>query len=372
MLISSIIKSFRCCDKYHLALLSIILIQAFFLEGHYIRRFKQWESPESPQRAVGTSVESHTPLPCVVETEEHVDDGGLAAAGAAYQGDGISGGNVEVEPVEDTQEERIQLWAPPPTRRNHMYGHIHIAKTGGTSLNGMLANKFERICGNKGNSFDAYAANELAKKNLVKDKVVSYYQSTTYKRLDMGFEDCDYVSMETDVGAVRFWDGTFGKGRLHNMTMELHMPCREPIDHLMSQCNHRKRKLRCDAKTDEEFYTDIMGCLIFLKQSDRRNRYDHRLKGLFDIKCYDFKKQFTNYWDKMTQLLQPRRVESSPFVKRETNTPRDKATECIWQHPDLMEKANSYLLEKVPYYQFCDTCMGSENEITVTEGTAST
>ena len=28
-----------------------------------------------------------------------------------------------------------------------MYGHVHIAKTGGTSLNGMLANGFERVCG---------------------------------------------------------------------------------------------------------------------------------------------------------------------------------------------------------------------------------
>jgi len=35
-------------------------------------------------------------------------------------------------------------------RNNIIYGHIHIAKTGGTSLNGMLANKFERICGHKG------------------------------------------------------------------------------------------------------------------------------------------------------------------------------------------------------------------------------
>lgn len=36
------------------------------------------------------------------------------------------------------------------SRNNIIYGHIHIAKTGGTSLNGMLANKFERICGHKG------------------------------------------------------------------------------------------------------------------------------------------------------------------------------------------------------------------------------
>ena len=38
--------------------------------------------------------------------------------------------------------------------------------------------------------------------------------------------------------------------------------------------------------------------------------------------------------------------------------------ECIWEKPDLLEKTNAYLLDHVPYYQFCDACMGSEQEIT--------
>ena len=36
-----------------------------------------------------------------------------------------------------------------------LYGHVHVAKTGGTSLNGILANTFERVCGHKGYSYDA-------------------------------------------------------------------------------------------------------------------------------------------------------------------------------------------------------------------------
>ena len=50
-----------------------------------------------------------------------------------------------------------------------IYGHIHMAKTGGTSLvNGVLANKFERVCGHKGFSYNAYQANERFKKNPYK------------------------------------------------------------------------------------------------------------------------------------------------------------------------------------------------------------
>ena len=32
----------------------------------------------------------------------------------------------------------------------------------------------------------------------------------------------------------------------------------------------------------------------------------------------------------------------------------------------VLEKIDKYLLETVPYYQFCNDCMGSENEITAT------
>ena len=45
-------------------------------------------------------------------------------------------------------------------RPNVIYGHVHIAKAGGTTLNGILANKFERVCGHKGYSYDAYQRGE--------------------------------------------------------------------------------------------------------------------------------------------------------------------------------------------------------------------
>ena len=35
-------------------------------------------------------------------------------------------------------------------------GHVHMAKTSGTTLNGNLSMHFERVCGHKGYSYDAY------------------------------------------------------------------------------------------------------------------------------------------------------------------------------------------------------------------------
>ena len=40
-----------------------------------------------------------------------------------------------------------------------LFGHVHIAKTSGTSLNGNMSLHFERVCGNKGYSYNAYQSN---------------------------------------------------------------------------------------------------------------------------------------------------------------------------------------------------------------------
>ena len=119
-----------------------------------------------------------------------------------------------------------------------LYGHVHMAKTGGTSLNGIFANTFERVCGQKGYSYDAFQDNERAKMKVEKGQHIrSEGRSRVFLPIkqEIGFEDCDYISAET---SWSFWRDTFGNGRFHGLKMELHVPCRDRLDHLMSQCNH--------------------------------------------------------------------------------------------------------------------------------------
>ena len=49
---------------------------------------------------------------------------------------------------------------------------------------------------------------------------------------------------------------------------------------------------------------------------------------------------------------------------------RNKEEECIWYNDEVRAKVDKFLLEEIPYYQLCDRCMGSENEI-ATSNTAS-
>ena len=114
--------------------------------------------------------------------------------------------------------------------------------------------------------------------------------------------------------------------------MELHVPCRNRLDHLVSQCNHNKRAIACDAKTDAELFKSVKNCFILL------GRYDHDLLEYFDVRCFDFKKQFTDYPKYMSGILQKRRFQSIPYVKKETNRPRNQTNECIWENAAVLEK----------------------------------
>jgi len=72
----------------------------------------------------------------------------------------------------------------------------------------------------------------------------------------------------------------------------------------------------------------------------------------------------------MSGILQPRRFESSPFICKDNpnDLARNKAKECIWERDDLIQKLKEHLLsssnENYHYYQFCNKCIGSEQDLT--------
>lgn len=255
-------------------------------------------------------------------------------------------------------------------RSNVIYGHVHMAKTGGTNVNGMFANTFERVCGNKGYSYNFFASNELAKINHhISNKTANTTNSTTQvgrsltklnglihtpeEIREIGFEDCDFISLETN---WKQWGRYFKGGEHHGVPVELHIPCRDRIDHIMSQCNHRHKALKCEA-SEEVFLQSVVNCTNWL------TRFDMGLLDQFHVKCYDFRKQFTNYTQYMSKHLDARRFQSLPYVMRNSNKPRDKTAECIWEKPNLMKKLDKFLLKTYDYYQFCQTCIGGENDI---------
>ena len=84
-----------------------------------------------------------------------------------------------------------------------------MTQTAGTSINGIAANKFERVCGHKGYSFGAFHDNEKAAE-LVANGGTPTPKDLSWSRVmeptmeDIGYEDCDYVSNEINYNWCKY------------------------------------------------------------------------------------------------------------------------------------------------------------------------
>jgi len=286
------------------------------------------------------------------------------------------------------------------TDNNIIYGHLHIPKTGGTTLNGLMAAKYERVCGNKGYSHDAYQANIRAFE-AGKEKFTEKGSGNAWNYIskNIGFEDCDYISEER---SWDFWPNIIkiltsastpsasiseqtNKKQLglqqqrqqqqqsdgdnnNNLILELHVPCRDPIDHLMSMANYEGRVVKrvvfdC---TGVETNDTLLETEIERAYFDM-NRFNSQLvsqqkKNNIRLKCFQSipVKPYIEYMDR---FLQSRRIESE-YYHHSTNDKRDKAKECVWNLPlEVRNKIRTILMKNHPYMKFCNRCMGTKHQL---------
>jgi len=283
-------------------------------------------------------------------------------------------------------------------KSNVVFGHLHFPKTGGTNLNGLMASKYDNVCGNKGYSYDAYQFNKRGKQNNISPPGCNHDTITmankaliTKKRKcddngvvdksytkrdrgrvnkivmdDIGYENCDYISNESE---WTFWFDLIENMQFaqRNLTLELHVPCREPIDHLMSIANHFRRKFNCTELENNEILKKSVK-VAYAQTFDKRfsNEFlekDSDQTSHLQLKCFNIF-PFKSYIEHMGQHLQPRRIPVDEYWPRDTNKPRNKAKECIWSQKDEhKQKVLEMLLSQSPYFKFCHNCMGSENEL---------
>ena len=112
--------------------------------------------------------------------------------------------------IEAAKEQQLEAAATTEQQHNRkMYGHVHVAKTGGSSLNSLFAYTFQRVCGNKGHSYD------------IMNEFGGGSKPVWQSMVETGFVNCDYISQEW---ASRLWYDTFVAGL--GVKMELHVPCR--------------------------------------------------------------------------------------------------------------------------------------------------
>mmetsp|Transcript_13228 Transcript_13228/g.22661 ORF Transcript_13228/g.22661 Transcript_13228/m.22661 type:complete len:318 (-) Transcript_13228:120-1073(-) len=253
-----------------------------------------------------------------------------------------------------------------------MYGLLHMAKVAGTTINGELAAHFERVCGNKGYSYDAYQFNmrqkEASKRTNCTGMKCSHDSFTKLGltnrgqlsksvgkelRDEIGFEDCDYVSMED---GYQFWTKKFLPVGGAEIKKELHVPCRQdPLDHLMSMANFARKTFDCSAT---DLRKEVNQVVIF------EGRFDKLLLELepnMTVHCFAAI-PVQPYLDYMSYKLQRKRIEID-YVHRDTNRHRNKDDECIWKDDKVRSEVKKILTEEHDYFSFCNNCLGSNNDL---------
>lgn len=242
-----------------------------------------------------------------------------------------------------------------------IFGHVHIPKTAGTSVNGELAARYERVCGNKGYSFSAYQENSRRNNDAFKNQRLRHLKNSTddifrlftagiYAKVltQIGFEDCDYVSHETKWS---FWPEHFAEW---DLPLELHVPCRDPISHLMSMCNYKDVQFNCNA----EPISETLKCIFGMQKFSKRLVEDYQ--NIF-VKCFNAEK-VADYIQYMDGHLQSKR-KPAKYVFRKTNKDRNIETECIWANPNLQSQIKQYMISNFDYYSYCDACLNSSNDL---------
>lgn len=262
-----------------------------------------------------------------------------------------------------------------------VYAHVHMAKTAGTEINGMLSLMYERVCGHKGYSYDAVGFYNRLENGNTHDIYGDHNRGWVPFPFvhEIGFEDCDWVSDEEPFGS---WAPELVhqvepyKVEFHSMYGSVNLncgcgcllidpflfsphwmpvPCREPINHLMSQCNFMNRKFNCTNDMEKE----IRKCLLLMHRFDEHGL----LKKLPNatMKCFD-PIPVDNYLDYMGKQLQARKI-TRPYIHRASNKPRDKEHECLLHDSSLQEKVKDWLVRNIPYYAYCNECLGSEDDL---------
>ena len=169
---------------------------------------------------------------------------------------------------------------------------------------------------------------------------------------EIGYDDCDYISLEEN---AKSW---FTKN-LPPIRIELHIPCRSAIDHLLSMCNHKGKSFSCESMDNATIDSQIDFCAVEL------NRFSFKLFKVHNssVKCFN-PIPVEPYVGYMATFLQ-RKIFESPYAHRDTNMRRDKSNECLLKNIALQDVVNARLHLKYEYFRFCKSCTGTTNDLLI-------
>lgn len=233
--------------------------------------------------------------------------------------------------------------------------HAHIAKTAGSTLNRFAARRYHATCGMKGMSFEQPFEYDFSKKMVFQE----IHGTSDRMRLmqEWGLHNCGLISIEQPHFS---WAEITNSEAFEAQKTAVMIPCRDPIDHILSQCNFRNLSFTSiiEGKGGAEACANAMPqCQVAWV------RYDHSMLATFDkvvLFKYDDFPGVERYLDDALpkRRLPLREGEDGEFgfirtANRERDPEHERFTESCTE--DMLRNA---LLKHWSYYRLCDTFLG--------------
>jgi len=231
--------------------------------------------------------------------------------------------------------------------------HVHVAKTAGSTLNRLIARRYYGVCGHKGYSFSQNSEDVVRPLNDAQFPGFGLDRVAPERMNEWGFHNCAFISHE--IGAVGFKKAV-QLNIFKNATKTGIFPCREPVEHLLSQCNFQGVNLTSLISNNYDCAELISRCSV------EWNRYDDSLLDVFDRVILFKYDDFGPLIARLDETL-PRRVITLPgdgYFK--TNPPRDTQNERFGASCNI-STMRQHLMRSWSYYTFCDTFLGEASYI---------
>jgi hypothetical protein len=234
-----------------------------------------------------------------------------------------------------------------------IFFHVHLAKTAGSTVNRVVARRYYGVCGHKGYSFSQNLEDTVRNTTDATFKGYGLDRVHPTRMQSWGLHNCVFISHEIAVPAFT---------RMVQLTVFLNVtktgiiPCREPLDHLLSQCNHKGVNLTKLSSNNSTCAEIVSRCSVAW------NRYDDSLLDVFDRVILFKYDDFDALLARLDRTV-PRRVialEDKKYFR--TNRPRNTQNEEFGMSCSI-STLREHLMRKWSYYRLCDNFLGEASYI---------
>jgi len=246
-------------------------------------------------------------------------------------------------------------------KKSTYFVHLHLAKTAGSALNRYLARRYHGVCGHKGYSFtqpwldvkDNRTDPKFYRPKIGKTKKYGRDVVHPNRMMDWGLFNCALLSPEASMDQL---EQQVRESFLTSVPKVALVPCREPVDHFLSECNMKHLNV---TQLFQEGSCEKSASKCYIAH----NRFNFSRLHIFEkvvLFKYDSFDAVANFLDEYLPIRAVQ-LENEGKVLR-TNRLRQRESERL---PGICSKARleAHLRSEWEYYDFCDKLLGHELQV---------